>query len=122
MDHLGLVESVDRLGKSIIVAIADVVDGGLDPGLREALGVADADVLRSAVRMMHQAGPVGGPVRDAVWAEPPVRMTRWVRISDSVSAWIFSASPRRELLIAWFRSAFSPRCLVIRRGGGIFPS
>ena len=45
VDHLGLVETVDRFGESIVVAVADATDGGLDAGLRQALGVSNADVL-----------------------------------------------------------------------------
>ena len=45
MDHLGLVEAVDRLGESVVVAVADAADRGLDAGFGQALGVADADVL-----------------------------------------------------------------------------
>ena len=47
MDQLRLVEAVDRLGESVVIAVADATDGGLDPGLGEALGVANADVLRT---------------------------------------------------------------------------
>ena len=46
LDHLGLVEAVDRLGEGVVVAVADAADRGLDACLGEALGVADADVLR----------------------------------------------------------------------------
>ena len=45
VDHLGLVEAVDRFGESVVVAIADAADRGLDAGLRQALGVSNADVL-----------------------------------------------------------------------------
>lgn len=54
MDHLGLVESIDRLGESVVIAITHTADGGLDARLSEALGIADADILRTAIRMMHQ--------------------------------------------------------------------
>ena len=46
MDHLGLVEPVDRLGERVVVAVADAADRGLDAGLGQALGVLDRDVLR----------------------------------------------------------------------------
>ena len=45
VDQLRLVEAVDRLGESVVVAIADAADRGLDTGLGEALGVSNADVL-----------------------------------------------------------------------------
>ena len=46
MDDLGLVEAVDRLGESVVVAVADAADRWLDAGLGQALGVLDRDVLR----------------------------------------------------------------------------
>jgi hypothetical protein len=55
VDHLGLVEAVDRLGQSVVIAVADAADRGLDPGLGQALGVLDRYVLRPAVAMMDQA-------------------------------------------------------------------
>lgn len=39
MDHLGLVEAVDRLGRSAVIAISDAADRRLDPGLEEALDI-----------------------------------------------------------------------------------
>ena len=44
-DHLGLVEAVDRLGQSVVVAIANATDRRLDPGFGEAPGVLDGHVL-----------------------------------------------------------------------------
>jgi hypothetical protein len=41
MDYLGLVETVDRLGESIVVAVADAADRGFDTGFRQALSVAN---------------------------------------------------------------------------------
>ena len=38
MDDLGLVETVDRLGQSVVVAVGDAADRGLDPGLDQAVG------------------------------------------------------------------------------------
>src|SRR5690606_24028460 len=54
MDHLGLVEAVDRLGQGIVITVADAADRWLDPGFRQALGVANGDVLRPAVAMMNE--------------------------------------------------------------------
>lgn len=45
MDHLGFVESVDRLGEGIVVAVADTADGRFDACLGETFCVANADVL-----------------------------------------------------------------------------
>ena len=44
-DHLGLEQADDRLGESIVVAVADAADGRLDAGGGQALGVADREVL-----------------------------------------------------------------------------
>ncbi len=61
MNDLGLVEAVDRLGESVVVGISDTADGGIDAGLGQTLGVADADILRPTVRMMNQAAAMSGP-------------------------------------------------------------
>ena len=45
MDHLGLVEAIDRLGESIVVGIADATNRRLDACLRQALGILYRDVL-----------------------------------------------------------------------------
>ena len=58
MDHLGLVEAVDGLGQSVVVAVADAADRGFDPGFGEALGILDRHILRPAVAMMNQAATV----------------------------------------------------------------
>lgn len=63
MDYVSLEETVDRLGQGIVVALADASDGGLDTGLGQALGVADADVLRSTVGMTNKAiARLGSPI------------------------------------------------------------
>ena len=59
VDHLGLVEAVDHLGQSIVVAVSDAADRRLYPGFGEALGVLDGQILRSAVAMMDDAAPMG---------------------------------------------------------------
>jgi hypothetical protein len=51
MDHFGLVKTVNRLGESIVVAVADASDRGLDARLSLALGVTDADVF-----CLHSSG------------------------------------------------------------------
>jgi len=61
MDDLGPVEAVDRLGESTVIAIADAADEGLDAGLGQALGLPDADVLRTSIGVMHQAVAMNGP-------------------------------------------------------------
>jgi len=54
MNQLGLVRPVDRLGQSVVVAIATASHGWLDAGLGQALGVANAGVLRPRVGVMDQ--------------------------------------------------------------------
>ena len=53
MDDLGLVEAVGRFGERIVVGIADAADWRLDAYFAQTLGVSNADVLRTSVRMMH---------------------------------------------------------------------
>ena len=54
MDHLGLVQPVDRLGQGVVVAVALAAHRGLDTRLCQALCVANGDVLRPPVGMMDQ--------------------------------------------------------------------
>jgi hypothetical protein len=49
MDDLGLVETVDRLGESIVITVADAAHRRLDARLRQPLGLLDRDVLAAAV-------------------------------------------------------------------------
>ena len=44
MDHLGLVETVDGFGKSVVIGISDAADRRLDASLSQALGVLDGYV------------------------------------------------------------------------------
>lgn len=65
VDDLGLAEAVDRLGERIVETVADAADGGFDASLGEPLRVANGKILRSAVRMRHQARTLcGGPLVD----------------------------------------------------------
>src|SRR5215210_3072824 len=45
VDHLSLVEAVDRLRERIVKTVADAADRGLDPRRSQALGVANRHVL-----------------------------------------------------------------------------
>src|SRR4051812_10995734 len=45
MDDLSFVETIDRLGESIVVIVADAADRRLNAGFRQALGVLNRDVL-----------------------------------------------------------------------------
>src|SRR5690625_4429140 len=55
VDDLGLVEPDDRLGESIVVAVALAADRGSHAGLSEPLRVANREILRAAVAMYYQA-------------------------------------------------------------------
>ena len=50
-DQLGLVETVERLGERVVVTVALGADRRNDLGFAETLGVANAEVLNSAVRV-----------------------------------------------------------------------
>ena len=43
------VETVDGFGQRIVVAVALAADRRFDPGFGKTLGIADGDILRSAV-------------------------------------------------------------------------
>jgi len=57
MDHFGLEQAVDRLGERVVIRIADAADGGLDAGLSQALGVANAHILGTSVGVMDGPTP-----------------------------------------------------------------
>ena len=61
MDHLRLVEAIDRFGQSVVVAIAYAPYLRFDPSFREALSVFDGHVLRPTVAVMNEAAPMGRP-------------------------------------------------------------
>jgi len=61
LDHLGLVKAFDRLGQSVVVAIADAANRWLDPGFGKALGIVDGYVLRPATDVVHQAAAMRWP-------------------------------------------------------------
>src|ERR1700749_2063789 len=58
MDKLSLVQAVNRFRERIVIRIADAADGGVDACFGQALGVANAHVLRSPVRMVYKAALV----------------------------------------------------------------
>lgn len=61
MDHLLLVEAVDRLGQSGCHSCHDGADGRLDPDLAESLDVFDGDVLPPTIAMVDETASMGGP-------------------------------------------------------------
>ena len=50
---LGLVEPVDRLGQSIVIAVTDGSDRDRDPGLTQPLTELHSRVLRSSITLCH---------------------------------------------------------------------
>lgn len=54
-----------RLGQCIVVGVAAAADRGLDAGLREALRVANGEILRAAGAVMHES-LLPGPLAVAV--------------------------------------------------------
>jgi hypothetical protein len=60
MDDLGLVETVDRFGEGVVVAVADAPDRRLDASFCQPLGLANGHVLNAAVRVMYEATPMNG--------------------------------------------------------------
>ena len=61
MDDLGLVETVDRFGECVVVAVSDATNRRLHAGLRQALGVFDRDVLAAPVAYVHEPAAMDGP-------------------------------------------------------------
>jgi hypothetical protein len=60
VDYLGLVEPVDALGRGVVATVPDTAHGWFDPGLGQALGVADTAILR-AIGMMNQTAVMDRP-------------------------------------------------------------
>lgn len=55
VDRLGLVETVERLGQSVVIAVANTSDRRLHSGFGKALGILDRDILAATVAMVDQA-------------------------------------------------------------------
>ena len=49
VNQFSFVQAIDRLGQRVVIAVTTAADRGFYPGLGEALGVADADILRASV-------------------------------------------------------------------------
>ena len=66
-DHFRLEESDHRFSQGVVVAVSSAAHRGLDPGLGQPLGVANAEELRPASAMMDQAfGPSLRPLTDGL--------------------------------------------------------
>jgi hypothetical protein len=60
MNDLGLVETVDRFGESIVIAVTDAPNRRLDTCFSQALGIPDRHILNAPVRVMDKAAAVNG--------------------------------------------------------------
>src|SRR3990172_5799420 len=64
-DELGLVQTVDRLGQGVVVAVALGADRGHGSGVGQALGVADREVLDPPIAVVDEPGEIlGSPAPD----------------------------------------------------------
>ena len=61
MDDLCLVKTVDRFSESIVIAVANSSDGGLDARLRQSLGIANGHVLHTPIGMVDEPTAMDGP-------------------------------------------------------------
>lgn len=59
VDHLDLMKNSDRLSLSVVIAVGDAADRGLDPGCGEVLGLFDGYALRSTDAVTDEAAPLG---------------------------------------------------------------
>jgi hypothetical protein len=60
VDHLCLVEAVNGFREGVVIRISDAADRGFDACFDQALGVSNAHVLRSPVRMIDEAAFADG--------------------------------------------------------------
>src|SRR5271170_7810354 len=58
---IGLVETVDGLGESIVIAVPNAAYRRFDASFRQALGVFDRDILAAPVAVMHEPAAMHGP-------------------------------------------------------------
>ena len=61
MDDLGVVGTIDGLGQSVVVAVADAAGRWFDPGFPEALAILDRNVLAAAVTVVDKAASMAWP-------------------------------------------------------------
>ena len=86
-DQLGLVQADQRFGGRVVEGVSDAADAGLGADLGEPLGVADRQVLHTAVGVVDQPGQVGAFAAALPHAPararrgPGRRAARWRRAS-----------------------------------------
>ena len=61
MNYLGLAETVDGFGESVVIRICDAADRRLDAGLSQALGVLNGYVLAALVTVVHEPATMDRP-------------------------------------------------------------
>src|SRR5690625_3282 len=86
VDELSFVEAVDRLGKGVIVAVANASHRRLDASLSQPLGVADRYILRTQVGMMDQRSVIASCVQglfQRIQDEVSARRTRHLPADDA---------------------------------------
>jgi len=62
MNDCGVLETVGRHGESVVAAAANIVGGGLDAVLCEALGVSSAEIQSPLFGMMFEAAATASPL------------------------------------------------------------
>jgi len=67
-NDLGLEQSDDRLGQRVVVRVPSTADRRLDPGLGQALRVADRKILHAAIAVMDEPRRRHTMGRDAILA------------------------------------------------------
>ena len=55
LDDLGPEQADDAFRQSIVTAVANAADRGVNPGLRQTFGIADCEILAAAVPVMDQS-------------------------------------------------------------------
>ena len=63
VDDFGLVKAIDRLGQSVVIAIADAADRWFDPGFGKPFGATDREILVGAIGVRDEAAAAGRPPR-----------------------------------------------------------
>jgi hypothetical protein len=77
MDELRLVETVDRLGESIVITVANAANRRLDARLRQSLGILDRDVLAASIAVVHEPTAMGrAPIMEGLLQRIQYEATR----------------------------------------------
>jgi hypothetical protein len=55
MDDFGFEQSIDGFSERIVITVADAADRWLNASVKQALGVANRQVLHAAIAVVHEA-------------------------------------------------------------------